>query len=87
MPWTPGITLDDVQRSTIFEALSHYKGNRTHTAKALKLSVRTLRWRLNRYKFRGFDVPYYRIHCQNPCCQHERANSICSEPCCDANYP
>ena len=41
--WAPGKTLDDIERNVIIEALTYHQGNRTHTAKALGISIRTLR--------------------------------------------
>jgi len=51
--WQPGATLDDVERKVILEALSYHKGNRTHTAKALGISIRTLRNKLSDYRRMG----------------------------------
>jgi two-component system response regulator FlrC len=44
--WSPGRTLDDIERGVIIAALEYHKGNRTHTAKALGISIRTLRNKL-----------------------------------------
>lgn len=51
--WTPGTTLDMIERSVILEALKHHGGNRTHTAKALGISIRTLRNKLADYRKLG----------------------------------
>ncbi len=48
--WTPGRTLDDIERSVIIEALKYHQGNRTHTARALGISIRTLRNKLADYR-------------------------------------
>jgi transcriptional regulator with PAS, ATPase and Fis domain len=48
--WAPGQTLDDIERSVIIAALQYHSGNRTHTAKALGISIRTLRNKLADYR-------------------------------------
>ncbi len=54
--WAPGRTLDDIERSVILEALEFHKGNRTHTARALGISIRTLRNKLADYRRLGIHV-------------------------------
>ena len=54
--WTPGKTLDEVERNVIIEALRYHRGNRTHTAKALGISIRTLRNKISDYKRMGLQV-------------------------------
>jgi two-component system response regulator FlrC len=54
--WTPGKTLDDIERTVILEALEYHQGNRTHTAKALGISIRTLRNKIADYKRLGIRV-------------------------------
>ena len=54
--WIPGKTLDDIERGVILEALSYHKGNRTHTARALGISIRTLRNKLADYRRLGISV-------------------------------
>lgn len=54
--WTPGRTLDDIERHVILEALDYHQGNRTHTAKALGISIRTLRNKLADYRRLGINV-------------------------------
>ncbi len=54
--WAPGRTLDDIERSVILEALTYHQGNRTHTAKALGISIRTLRNKLADYRRLGIHV-------------------------------
>lgn len=54
--WTPGQTLDDIERSVILAALEYHQGNRTHTAKALGISIRTLRNKLADYRRLGIHV-------------------------------
>lgn len=48
--WAPGQTLNDIEKNVIIEALQYHKGNRTHTAKALGISIRTLRNKIAEYK-------------------------------------
>jgi DNA-binding NtrC family response regulator len=54
--WAPGKTLDDIERSVIIEALTYHSGNRTHTAKALGISIRTLRNKLADYRRIGINL-------------------------------
>jgi len=54
--WKPGATLDDIERFVILEALNYHHGNRTHTAKALGISIRTLRNKLSDYRQMGIQV-------------------------------
>ena len=54
--WQPGSTLDDIERSVILEALTYHSGNRTHTARALGISIRTLRNKLADYRKLGINV-------------------------------
>jgi transcriptional regulator with PAS, ATPase and Fis domain len=54
--WTPGKTLNDIERKVILEALQYHQGNRTHTAKALGISIRTLRNKIADYKKLGIQV-------------------------------
>lgn len=54
--WSPGRTLDDIERTVILEALHYHQGNRTHTAKALGISIRTLRNKLADYRMMGLRV-------------------------------
>lgn len=54
--WIPGKTLDDIERNVILEALDYHKGNRTHTARALGISIRTLRNKLADYRRLGIRV-------------------------------
>lgn len=51
--WAPGRTLNEIEKSVIIDALQYHKGNRTHTAKALGISIRTLRNKIAEYKKDG----------------------------------
>lgn len=51
-------TLREAERSLIMRALDDTEGNRTHAAKMLGISVRTLRNKLNEYRMKhGIEVP------------------------------
>ena len=52
-----GRTVADVERELILDTLDHCLGNRTHAAKILGISIRTLRNKLNEYVSTGLDVP------------------------------
>ncbi|MET0312939.1 MAG: helix-turn-helix domain-containing protein, partial [Hansschlegelia sp.] len=52
-----GRTIADVERDLIFDTLGHTRGNRTHAANILGISIRTLRNKLNQYDDEGFAVP------------------------------
>jgi DNA-binding NtrC family response regulator len=52
-----GRTIADVERDMIINTLEHCLGNRTHAAKILGISIRTLRNKLNQYKDDGSDIP------------------------------
>ena len=50
-------TLRDAEKMLIMRALDHTEGNRTHAAKMLGISVRTLRNKLHEYRNEhGFTV-------------------------------
>jgi DNA-binding NtrC family response regulator len=52
-----GRTVADVERDLIIDTLDHCLGNRTHAAKILGISIRTLRNKLNEYAAIGVSVP------------------------------
>jgi two-component system, response regulator FlrC len=52
-----GKPLADIERDMILNTLEHTLGNRTHAAKLLGISIRTLRNKLNQYKDEGVAVP------------------------------
>ncbi len=54
--WKPGRTLDEIERNVILEALKYHSGNRTHTARSLGISIRTLRNKLAEYRVLGIKV-------------------------------
>ena len=52
-----GQTIADVERHLILDTLSYCFGNRTHAARILGISIRTLRNKLNEYMEAGIPVP------------------------------
>ncbi|MBB4038991.1 DNA-binding NtrC family response regulator [Microvirga flocculans] len=52
-----GRTIADVERHLILDTLAFCFGNRTHAAKILGISIRTLRNKLNEYMEAGIAVP------------------------------
>jgi two-component system response regulator FlrC len=52
-----GRTIADVERDLILDTLDHCLGNRTHAARILGISLRTMRNRLNDYAMAGVAVP------------------------------
>lgn len=47
--WSPGVTLDNVEEQVIRHAFKFFQRNKTATANALGISIRTLDSRLERY--------------------------------------
>lgn len=52
-----GVKVADVERELVLRTLASCNGNRTHAARALGISVRTLRNRIRLYVARGIEVP------------------------------
>jgi DNA-binding NtrC family response regulator len=52
-----GRTVAEVERDLILDTLDHCLGNRTHAAKILGISIRTLRNKLGEYASAGVMVP------------------------------
>jgi hypothetical protein len=50
MSWQPGVTLEDIERETIKQALAFYRGNKTKTAASLDIAIRTLDYKLEKYR-------------------------------------
>ncbi len=48
--WSPGITLEDVEKQVIVKAFSHFHQNKTVTANALGIAVRTLDAKLEKFE-------------------------------------
>lgn len=47
--WSPGQTLEQIEKQVILQAYRFYEQNKTHTAAALGISIRTLDGRLADY--------------------------------------
>ncbi|GJD64782.1 helix-turn-helix domain-containing protein [Methylobacterium frigidaeris] len=56
----PATTLAEAERKLVIETLIRCRGNRTHAAKMLGVSVRTVRNRIAEYKRIGVCLPIYR---------------------------
>ena len=49
MSWVPGMTLERVEQAAIEEAFRYFLGNKTQTAQALSIAIRTLDAKLEKY--------------------------------------
>lgn len=47
--WSPGVTLEHIEKQVILKAYKHYRENKTITANALGIAVRTLDNKLEKY--------------------------------------
>ena len=67
----PGVSLEDLERAAVEKALQLHQGNRTHAAKMLGISVRTLQRKLKAWRIptlmlrhptpaRDYSYPYSR---------------------------
>ena len=54
-----GSTVDEVERVLVVRTLARCDGNRTHAARMLGLSVRTLRNKVRLYSAEGIEVPMH----------------------------
>lgn len=52
-----GRTIAGLERELILETLERCGGNRTHAAKLLRVSVRTLRNKIKQYACEGCSIP------------------------------
>jgi two-component system response regulator AtoC len=52
-----GRKMRDVEVQFIIETLKKHNGNRTHSAKTLGISLRTLRNKINEFTIEGHEVP------------------------------
>lgn len=48
--WSPGMSLEDIEKQVILKAYGHYRQNKTVTANSLGISVRTLDTRIEKYE-------------------------------------
>ncbi len=55
--WSPGLTLADVERESILGALRFFRWNKTRTAQALEISVRTIDNKIAKYRKDGVEIP------------------------------
>ena len=60
IPFLIGSTVEEVERALVVQTLARCDGNRTHAARVLGLSVRTLRNRIRVYTAEGIEVPAHR---------------------------
>ena len=60
IPFLIGSTVEEVERALVVQTLARCDGNRTHAARVLGLSVRTLRNKIRLYVADGVDVPAHR---------------------------
>lgn len=51
-----GRPLRDLETRFILETLKHHQGNRTHAARTLGISLRTLRNKINEFTAEGLEV-------------------------------
>ncbi|MES2032075.1 MAG: helix-turn-helix domain-containing protein [Pseudomonadota bacterium] len=52
-----GATVHEVERELMLQTLARCDGNRTHAARVLGVSVRTMRNKIKQYSADGVDVP------------------------------
>ena len=59
IPFLIGSTVEEVERALVVQTLARCDGNRTHAARVLGLSVRTLRNKIRVYTAEGIEVPMH----------------------------
>ena len=57
VPMLIGSTVEAIERELVLQTLASCDGNRTHAARVLGLSVRTMRNKIRQYATDGADVP------------------------------
>ncbi|HMM87855.1 helix-turn-helix domain-containing protein [Bradyrhizobium sp.] len=57
VPLLIGLTVEAIERELVLQTLASCHGNRTHAARLLGLSVRTMRNKIRQYGTDGADVP------------------------------
>jgi DNA-binding NtrC family response regulator len=57
VPMLIGSTVETIERELVLQTLARCHGNRTHAARVLGLSVRTMRNKLRLYAMDGVDIP------------------------------
>ena len=55
--WLIGSTVGEIERELVLQTLARCDGNRTHAARVLGVSVRTLRNKIRQYSADGIDIP------------------------------
>jgi len=60
IPFLIGSTVEEIERALVVHTLARCDGNRTHAARVLGLSVRTLRNKIRVYTAEGIEVPAHR---------------------------
>ena len=51
--WSPGVTLEQIEKEVILLAFRHFRGNKTTTSNALGIAIRTLDSKLEKYELDG----------------------------------
>jgi DNA-binding NtrC family response regulator len=57
VPMLIGSTVEAIERELVLQTLARCHGNRTHAARVLGLSVRTMRNKIRQYATDGIDIP------------------------------
>jgi DNA-binding NtrC family response regulator len=57
VPMLIGATVEAIERELVLQTLARCHGNRTHAARVLGLSVRTMRNKIRQYATDGADIP------------------------------
>ncbi|WOH49520.1 helix-turn-helix domain-containing protein [Bradyrhizobium sp. sBnM-33] len=57
VPMLIGSTVEAIERELVLQTLARCHGNRTHAARVLGLSVRTMRNKIRQYATDGADIP------------------------------
>lgn len=70
-----GQSIKSMEREIILEALKAQAGNRTHTAKALGMSLRTLRHKLKQYREEGYQVDFDRQDAVGKICRSTESDA------------
>jgi hypothetical protein len=55
--WSPGVTLENVEKKIILRALAFYQNNREETARSLGISRRTIDSRISDYNKTAITAP------------------------------
>ncbi len=56
VPMLVGATVEEVERELMLQTLARCDGNRTHAARVLGVSVRTMRNKIKQYSANGIEV-------------------------------